>query len=545
MKWQNAINTVDSKEEVLQKKVSRAIQSLTEHFTASALQPVCLLSGGKDSTTTTSLSLVAWKNAIKRLPNLRKIPFIIAYSDTRCEMPIKANYLETLINDFKQYALKHDFNLKVIIAQPSTVASWQCKIIGGYAVQWDCRLSVGHGCASDWKIEAIKRALKPYETAAKQLGLTFTRILGSRYQESTNRSINLDKVGANEFEIIKYKGQTKLYPVYSWSVNDIWDYLLFCEQDEDAKMEGAKDAFYSTLQFYNELGGNECSAGVIEQSSCAGSRDGCWNCFASTKEYLDKGLYESNPHLAALGEFRRFMLANNIDAYNRSHIPHTPSNYTRYRASCHSGSYLLDMLRIGLTIQVREQERANREREMVEKGIHIDPSNARTEAEFVIFTPKDIAFIDYSWQSRGLQLEPNMAVKTFYEITYLGARYDIPNGYVRNTSQPEEKPATLGNIFFPGLNTNDTDSIELDEELERGWKFADDVEFESMFNNKALLETWLENDCFLTGASRWLESGLITPPKHQLKNILKRNEWVKNIYATGLNKMAFHGGKLG
>lgn len=365
-----------------------------------------------------------------------------------------------------------------------------------------------------------------------------------KIEESLNRGRNLDKECANEFEVITYNGQTKLYPIYSWENQDVWDYLLFCEEVDDSDFEGTKNGFYSTLQFYNELNGGECSAGVTEKSSCMGTRDGCWNCFASDKPYLDKGLYESNPHLAPLGEFRRFMLENNIDAFNRSHIPTSASNYTRYSASSHSGAYLLDILRIGLTIQVREEERAKREVELVKSGLHLDVDNARTEPEIVIFTPKDIAFIDYSWQSRGLQLEPNMAIKTFYEIVYGGKRYDIPAGYKRNGNLPEQKPANLGNIFFPDLNTNDTTEITLDEELERGWQFAPDEHFESMFSNKALLEDWLKNDCFLFGASRWLKSGLITPPMHQIKNIMKRNQWVKNIYKNNLHIAAFNGGKL-
>lgn len=544
MNWVNAV-TKESKEDALKRKIGSVSNHLTETFLNVPMIPVSLLSGGKDSTTTTSLSLVSWKNAIAKNPKLKSIPFMIAYSNTRCENPIKDDYLKKLILSFENYAKKHDFKIEVIIAKPSIVSSWQGKILGGYATQWDVRLGTGSGCASDWKINAIQRGLAPYEKLAKELGITLVRILGSRYQESISRAKNLDKVGANEFELITYKNQTKLYPIYSYTEENIWDYLLYCEDIEGSLIEGTNDGFYNTLQFYNQLNGGECSAGVNEGSSCSGSRDGCWNCFASDKEYIDEGLYESNPHLASLGEFRRYMIANNIDAFNRSYIPHTPSNYTRYRASSHSGAYLLDILRIGLTIQVREQERAAKEKQLVEDGLHLEPSNARTQAEFVIFEPIDIAFIDYSWMARGLQIEPNAAVKAYIDIVFNGVRYDIPKNYKRNINCEELKPSTLGHMFYENLNTNNVEDIELDEEMERSWTFAPESEFISMFEDKELLQKWAENDCFISGANRWLKSGLITPPKQQFETIKRRMAWVKNIYRLGLNVNAFHGGKLG
>lgn len=544
MNWVNAV-TKESKEDALKRKIGSVSNHLTETFLNVPMIPVSLLSGGKDSTTTTSISLVSWKNAVRKNPKLKTIPFMIAYSNTRCENPIKDDYLKKLIDIFAAYANKHDFKLEVVIARPSVVSSWQGKIVGGYATQWDVRLGTGNGCASDWKINAIKRALSPYEKIAKELGLSFVRILGSRYQESKSRANNLNKVGANEFELITYKGQTKLYPIYSWTETDVWDYLLYCEENEGSVIEGTSDGFYNTLQFYNQLNGGECSAGINEGSSCSGSRDGCWNCFASNKEYIDEGLYETNPHLAILGEYRRFMIANNIDAFNRSYIPHTPSNYTRYRASSHSGAYLLDILRIGLTIQVREQERAAIEKQRVVDGLHLEPSKARTKPEFIIFEPQDIAFIDYSWMIRGIQIEPHAALKAYVDIVFNGARYDIPKNYKRNTESEALKPSTLGHLFYEGLNTNNVDDIELDEEMERSWTFAPESEFISMFSNKELLQKWSENNCYVSGASRWLKSGLITPPKHQLETIKRRMAWVKNIYRLGLNENAFNGGKLG
>ncbi len=520
----------------------KAINTLTDLFLDNKVLPTMLFSGGKDSSTSKSLALVAWKRACESNPNLRKIPFIIAYADTRCESPIKAEYLSKEIDQAKGYAKANGIKLNVIKSQPSIQSSWAGKVIAGSIVNWDVRLGVSSGCAVDWKILNLKKALSPWEKAAKQSGLMLTKILGSRSDESENRKRNLAKIGATSSNIVEFNNDNLIHPIMDWTADNVWTYLMLSENVEGARFEGIKDGFDGTMRYYNDMNGGECSAVVSGDASCSGTRDGCWNCMVNDKPYLDEGIYTSHPHLKPLGELRRFMLENNIDARNRSWIPQTPSNLTHYKAACHSGSYLLDILKIGLTIQEREKERALHEAELVAKGLHIDADNAKTNAQFTIFTYQDIAWIDWNWSIRGLQVEPHAALRAYRDIVFNGERYDIPDGYKRKHGKIEV-PENAGTVLYSGLEFDSEDDFDVASES-ISWQIMSNEELEPFFTNKDVIESWLKEPSFIKGADRWMDTKVLQPPKPQISRIKKKRIWAQHIYDSGMNKVAFHGGRI-
>lgn len=517
------------------------LKNLVDIFLNTPMLPVVLYSGGKDSSATKSLSLVAWHKASKLKPHLKKIPFIIGYADTRCESPVKNDYLEKELDQAKSYAKEKGINLIVLKATPTVQNSWQGKVVAGSVVNWDVRLGV-RGCAVEWKIKNLSKSLSPWYKTAKELGFPLIKILGSRAEESIARNRNLIKAGANPHHPVEYKGDILLHPIMDWSVENVWNYLMLSEREEDARFEGIKNGFENTMSYYNDMNGGECSAFVEGDDSCTGSRDGCWLCLVNDKPYLDDGLYETYPHLAPLGELRRFMLENNLDASNRSWIPQSPSSISDHKAASHSGAYLLDILRIGLTIQKREMERAERELTLVANGIHLNPENARTKAEFKIFTYQDIAWIDWNWMMRGLQVEPHAALKAYYEVYFLGERYDIPHGYKRSSNRAQ-KPESAGKILYSGLDFDEDDGFELTSD-DTSWGILSSEELSQFFECKATIEKWLEEKSFVNSADKWFETGVLTAPKAQISRIKKRRKWVEHLYSSGMNRKAFEGGRF-
>lgn len=531
----------------LKQRAKDAINRLEKTFLTQPMMPCILYSFGKDSSVTMSLSLVAWVRATKVNPLLAKIPFLIVYSNTRHESPHKQDYMLKEVGDIERYANVHGINLVMLESKPRINESWAGKIIAGSIVNWTRILGKSAGCSVDWKIKPNERIVKPYEKMAQEMGIQLVKFLGSRAEESPTRAQNLARYGANSFTICPFNGSNYLYPVMDWSVEDIWSYLLFCEDDIDSNVPGIKDGFDRTAAYYNSMSATECSATDINNgSSCKGARDGCYICFMSDSPTLDESIGKNFPHISPLQEYRKFMLYNDANALNRSYVQQAPGSLNDVKAACNSGSYLLDLVRIGLTIQKREEERAEQERELVENGLHLDPENALTESTFTIFEPIDIAWIDWNWMSRGLQVEPHAALKAYYDVYIMDIRYDIPAGYKRHSVEYTDLTTHNGKIFYPELDINGEDSADYDLNdisSDTTWQFASNEECSLVFTQE-VLESWLREQSFTRAGDRWIESGMLKPPKAQLGRIKKRREWVKNIYQLGLNQKAFDGGPL-
>lgn len=539
--WLNQINNAQQKVNSKHKAVD-TVNMLVENFIAKPVIPASMCSFGKDSTTMLSLMLVAWKKAVDIKPQLKKLPFLVVYSDTLVEMPIKSNYMNDVITLIERYADKYKLDVKVLKAAPTTQTSWQGKIVAGVIKQWDVRLGRGNGCATSWKIKTIDNVLVKWRRLAKAHNVPLVKFIGVRDNESAIRDQRNKKTGINQYLYHENAGELTCYPVFNWSLHDIWDYLLFCENDPESSLPAISDGFEPTIRFYNSMSATECSATAGGSSNCGSSRDGCWLCFANPSMELDTDLITSNPHVEPLVEFRRYMVKNNINIFNRSYLQPRPSSIGEYKATSHSGGYLLDILRIGLTIQIREIERAKNELELVQSGLHLDPANAKTSPQFEIFSHKDIAFIDWNWAQRGLQIEPHSALRAYYDVFFLGKRFDIPTGYLRDVPYATDPSADTGVVIYEEMSFEEIDHTDKLEELSLSWEFASDNDFKQLFGRKDLLDEWLKETDHINGSTKWFEAGLIIPPKSQVKKIRKRSEWARFIYQNDLNHLAFNGG---
>ncbi|MGR5366933.1 phosphoadenosine phosphosulfate reductase domain-containing protein [Photobacterium damselae] len=533
-------------------KAEISINNLEKNFSSGKYMPAMMYSGGKDSSVSASLALVAWKRACDKNQDLKKIPFLIISIDTKTEQPVKQSYVGGEFESFKKFAAENNFNLFIETPSPSIGNRWAGKVVGGIFRNFSTETSKDHKCAIIWKIQTAARCLKTWEKRLSEIGLSVLQIVGSRHDESKHRAASLDKFGVNSYSIVPPTGgavkYNTVYPVYDFTQDDIWNYLLFAENSDGAKFPAIKDGFDGTVSLYNDLAGGECSLNDQGGATCAGSRDGCWLCFASNKEYIDLSLLTTNPHVTPLAELRRFMLLNDRNAALRNYIQTATDKgklFLKYNPNGLCGKYLLKILEIGLTIQEREKERAALVADAVERGTYI-PVNGKTldKPTFTIFEPEDILFIDLQWALRGLQLEPHAALKAYKRIVIDGERVEIPDGYLLDENIVSNLEIH-GKIYLGEVENSDSESIDeiISEDMLSNGGWDADISICKAILSEDVITSWINTSTsFVKGVERILESGAISLPKAQQKAVKTRLGIVDRIYNAGLNKTAFNGG---
>ncbi|MBH9739898.1 phosphoadenosine phosphosulfate reductase family protein [Vibrio navarrensis] len=530
-------------------KVQNSIDRMTNLFARGHYAPIGLLSGGKDSSCALSMSLVAWSRACRRNPKLKSLPFIILSVDTKVEMPVKANYLKAEFRAYMDFAKDNGINLFIDTPSPNISSRWQGKVVGGSYRNFNVARTSGHKCAILWKINVVNQALKEWHKKLQPTGLKLLTIVGSRMDESNTRKQNLTNFGVKDGVVVEPSGATNFhsyYPVLNFTKEDIWNYLLMAEDSENAVFPGIKDGFFGTVELYNSLAGGECSIDM-SNSSCAGSRDGCWQCYASPDEVIDEGIAKTNPHIAPLVEFRKFMLINDRNSNLRNYIQTQLDDndlFVKYIPNGLCGAYLLKILEIGLTIQKREIERAARIKEQVELGTYISlgGNDPLIEPQFTIFAPEDIIFINYSWMVRGLQLEPNAAFKAYWRIMYKGEKVDIPSEYVLDRDFSDEL-TSRGRIYLGDIGSGLTRVPNEEHSKELSWQYDEAVC--KFLLSEEVLEQWVNDKSdFLSSAQKLLDSGALSVPKGQLKALATRINIASVLYELNLNIAAYNGGKV-
>ena len=225
-------------------------------------------SWGKDSTTVLQL---VW-NAVASLPAAKRKPVHVITTDTRTEEPYILKHVHQQIALLKQGAAKYQMPFYPHLLQPKVKNSFWVKIIGnGYAKP------AQHGkyrwCTSRLKIEPADEFIRE---KISQYGESYL-VLGVRTDESTTRAKSIAKHGAKQIRHNlnpgNYPNSLIYTPITEWKTQDIWTYLLQCENPWGADNQ-------KLFQLYQgATADNECPM-VVESGtqSCGKSRFGCWSC---------------------------------------------------------------------------------------------------------------------------------------------------------------------------------------------------------------------------------------------------------------------------
>lgn len=262
-------------------------------------------SGGKDSTCVLQL---VYEMLVSLPSNLRRPTFAIA-SNTLVEAPHIDKFLHSVIASINAHAKANNIPFEVFLVSPSLKDDFWVNLIGkGYpsptrTFRW---------CTERLKINPAKAKITEI---ANKFGSCLL-LLGSRKAESTNRKKSIEKRILNEDGYSlhhDYPNAMTFSPISEWSTDEVWAYLI------SHKPLWEKD--HSELfSLYAKASGEECQFITdLSQSSCGGSRFGCWVCTVVNEDKSMQGFIESGAkNLKPLNEFRNFIKALREDSRARS-----------------------------------------------------------------------------------------------------------------------------------------------------------------------------------------------------------------------------------
>ncbi len=253
-------------------------------------------SGGKDSTCVLQL---VYEMLCELPPHLRRETYAIA-SNTLVEAPHIDRFLREVVASINAHARKHGIPFEVLMVQPSLKDDFWVNLIGkGYpsptrTFRW---------CTERLKINPAKA--KVAQITAKHGACIL--LLGSRKAESANRKRSIEKRTLNEDGYSQHHDfpDTLTYaPIAEWDTDAVWGYLL------SHKPRWDKD--HSELfALYSRASGDECQFITdLAQSSCGGSRFGCWVCTVVSEDKSMQGFIAAGEaHLKPLNDFRNYIKA--------------------------------------------------------------------------------------------------------------------------------------------------------------------------------------------------------------------------------------------
>lgn len=274
--------------------IQSTLEELKTKFLASKRTWVVAFSGGKDSTC--ALQLV-YEMLVSLQPHQRRQTYAIA-SNTLVEAPHIDRFLKEVIHSINSHAKKNNIPFEILQVSPSLKDDFWVNLIGkGYpsptrTFRW---------CTDRLKITPTKAEVAKI---TQKYGSALL-ILGSRKAESSNRKKSIEKRILNEEGYSQhhdFPDTLTFSPIAEWNTDEVWAYL--------STHKPLWDKDHSELfLLYAKASGEECQFITdLSQSSCGGSRFGCWVCTVVNEDKSMQGFIESGEeNLKPLNEFRNYI----------------------------------------------------------------------------------------------------------------------------------------------------------------------------------------------------------------------------------------------
>lgn len=379
-------------------------------------------SGGKDSTVTLNLAFTALRELQAEgaaFPTLH-----VLHSRTKLDNPVVETYNKGQIKSIEAYAQRAGIPTRVWIASPNLSNDYLVGLLSGRTI-----MSVGNNtkCQQMMKaspLDRIKRQVREFVAktdGVKAKDANLVSLIGTRFEESISRAAKMKERGESSTAAVDAMedGQMVLSPIADWTTFDIFTYIGWVR----SKRLEAYNSFDELVEIYRDANSGDCMvtayiAGKEQSRPPCSARTGCWSCGRITKDTsadnmiaTDGGKYA---WMAPLRDLRAYMLARHFDPTARCWLARTINNATgsvKIVPNAYAPEFTLELLRIILTIQIREEIAAGR--------LGIAP-------RFTLLDERQLIAIDFISARYGYH-NSFVALRTYKEIYEGGARYEIPD----------------------------------------------------------------------------------------------------------------------
>ncbi len=273
-------------------KINRTKEEIYRRYIEQKKAWIVAFSGGKDSTCVLQLMY----EMICQLPKEDLNPTYAIVSNTLVEAPVVDKYLVELVDIINMDAKKKSLPFEVILVEPEQKEQFWVNLIGkGYpsptrTFRW---------CTDRLKIRPTQRAVEKLVSKHKSAIL----MLGVRKSESSNRQRSIEKRELSEdgFNKHDFYPNTLIYsPIVDWTLEDVWGYLTLFNPAPWG------ESHMKLFSLYAKASVDECQFILDKnQSSCGGSRFGCWVCTLVNEDKSMQGFIKNGEEgLKPLNEFR-------------------------------------------------------------------------------------------------------------------------------------------------------------------------------------------------------------------------------------------------
>lgn len=404
----------------MMEKVAIAVQAIKAQVLAGRHLSVAW-SGGKDSSVTLSIALIAMRELIAEgvsVPTLN-----ICHSDTLMENPVVTAYNKLMIKRMNEYAEVSGIPMRVWLASPGLSMDYLVSVIGGRTI-----MSVGNNTKCQqmtkaYPLDKLKRQVRKHnaaETGVKAKAVQIVSLIGTRFDESATRGRAMANRGESAVDAVDVMedGQLVLSPIANFSQFDVFEFIGYVRSE---KIE-TYDNFNQLVELYRDLNGGDCMvnayiAGKEQSKAPCNARTGCWTCARVSRDTSAESLIaaESGEYawMKPLNDLRSFMIKMHFNPSARAWLARDvgEDGWITVTPNAYGPEYTRQLLGIVLSIQADEQIEARR--------LGIAP-------RFKLLSLKQIMAIELNWGRYGYQ--PAWTAMKLYRSVYSeGKRFRIPD----------------------------------------------------------------------------------------------------------------------
>lgn len=345
---------------------------------------------GKDSSCLVNLTLQAALEA--KGAGYTVHPILVSHSDTLTDAPEMRQLADSEIERLRAYARRNDIPLLVDIAIPGIFNTFVGRVIGGRGLP-TFEDSGSRDCTVELKTTPMHKQRRRIMSMLGKAGMKPLTLLGVRLEESDDRASRMRERGDSATVPQLHGGHWMLSPIMHWDQEDVWTYLSQCQRG----IIPSYSDFQDLTRIYADAAGSSCYVvgddvtEALKNKRACGARTGCWNCGAIGEEDASmQAMIEADAryaYLQPLSDLRLFIRATRFDLSRRHWIMRAvENNEIRLMPDAYSPAMMEELLRICLSIDIRERSRARQ---------------AGEPPKFQIVRTVDIIAIDFQWSRYG------------------------------------------------------------------------------------------------------------------------------------------------